>query len=59
MPELTHNVNTTHLLSNHDNERGQSRATQARDGEELDEASDVARVAHNFLLDIDLSGDVV
>jgi hypothetical protein len=52
-------VDTTHLLSNHDCERGKSSTSDAWDGKQLDKASDVVVLLDEFGLQSDLSIDVV
>ena len=52
-------VDTAHLLSEHDHERRQSRAADTGDGEELDEAGDVVGVPDDVGLLLDLRVDVV
>lgn len=49
----------THLLRNHDYERGHSRTTDPRNSEQLSEASDVVALANNGGLDLKLGVDVV
>ena len=49
-----------HLLTNHDDERGDGRAAVARDGEEFDEADNVvAPLSEDFGLGFELSVDIV
>jgi hypothetical protein len=52
-------VDAAHLLGDHDDEGGEGCAADTRDGEELDGASDVVARADDFVLDLDLSVDVV
>ena len=56
---LTNDVDTAHLLSNHDSERRQGRASHSRNCKEFDEASEVVALADDILLDLDLRIDVV
>ncbi len=53
------NVNATHLLGDHDRPGGKAGATYARNSEKLGEATDIVRLANNFLLNQNLSIDVV
>ena len=52
-------VDTAHLLGNHDREGGKSGPANTRDGEELNETSDIVAVADDFLLDFKLAVDIV
>ena len=52
-------VDTAHLLSQHDHERGESGATDARDREELDETGDIVAFANDVGFFQDLRVDVV
>ena len=52
-------INTAHLLSNHDSPRCQSRTTDSRDGEELAKALEVVGITDDVRLDFDLGIDVV
>ena len=52
-------VDTAHLLGNHDGESSQVGTADSGDGEELSEAGDVVGLANELLLNLELSGDVV
>jgi hypothetical protein len=52
-------VDTAHLLRNHDSERGKGRAANSRNGEELDKASYVVALADDGRLNFELFMDVI
>lgn len=52
-------VNTTHLLGQHDSEGSASGTTYTRNSEELDEACDIVASADDVCLLLDLSVDVI
>ena len=52
-------VNSTHLLRDHDDKAGEGGASDPGDGEQLDEAGDVSRSAEDFELFGELAVDVV
>lgn len=51
-------VDSAHLLGDHDRESGQSSTAHARDGEEFDEALGVVGVGKQLMLDLELRVDV-
>jgi len=52
-------VDSAHLLTKHDNKRGQSRASDTRDSEELDEATNVVAIADYRPLNFELTVNIV
>lgn len=52
-------VDTAHLLGNHDNESSNVGTANSGNGEELSESSDVVALAHEIPLNVELSADVV
>jgi hypothetical protein len=52
-------VDTAHLLGNHDSERSEGRTANTGNGEELDETGNVVALADDFLLDFKLRVDIV
>lgn len=52
-------VDTAHLLGDHDDKRGQRRATETGDGEEFDEPLNICRAVNDLPLDLELRVDVV
>jgi hypothetical protein len=52
-------VDTAHLLGNHDGKGGQSGTTHARDGEKLEEALYIVGLAEDLLLEFDLDVNIV
>lgn len=59
LPVESNDVDTAHLLSNHDNERRQGRTTNPGDGEELDATLEVVRLADDLCFDLKLRMNVV
>lgn len=52
-------VDSTHLLRDHDGEAGKGGAADAGDGEELGKAREEITLSDNFLLDLELRVDVI
>lgn len=52
-------LTSAHLLGNHHDERRQSGATNSRDGEKLDAALQVVRLADDLCLDLELSVNII
>lgn len=52
-------VDTAHLLGNHDDKRGQCRATETGNGEEFDKTLNICRAVNNLPLDLKLRVDIV
>jgi hypothetical protein len=56
---LTNDIDTTHLLSDHDSEGRESSTTHSGDSEKLDESRDIVALADNIFLRLNLGVDVV
>lgn len=52
-------VDSAHLLRDHDRERGEGRAANSRNREKLDKARDVVAIANDHLFNLELAVDIV
>lgn len=52
-------IDTAHLLGNHDGKRSEGCATDTRNRKQLYESGDIVALPNNLLLDLELSVDIV
>ena len=57
--EESDDIDTAQLLRNHDHERRQCCAANTRDGEELDELTEIVALSHDIGFNLELGMDVV